>query len=41
LCDGVTSVAVHFLQKRLSGAATAAPRRLWYVERRAGERLCR
>jgi hypothetical protein len=41
LCDGVTSVAGHFLQKRLSGAATAAPRRLWYVERRAGERLCR
>jgi hypothetical protein len=27
LCDGVTSVADHFFQRRLSGAATAAPRR--------------
>jgi hypothetical protein len=25
--DGVTAVAVHFFQRRLSGAATSAPRR--------------
>jgi hypothetical protein len=27
LCDGVTAVAVRFCQRRLLGAATAAPRR--------------
>jgi hypothetical protein len=34
LCDGVTSVAERFFQTRLSGAATAVPRR--FVGREAG-----
>ena len=34
LCDGVTSVASRFFQRRLLGAATAAPRRC--VVREAG-----
>jgi hypothetical protein len=36
-CDGVTSVAVRFFQRLLSGAATAAPRRCWRARRLAAD----